>query len=262
MLDFLRKENKVVLVLGGGSARGVAHIGVLKVLEREKIPIDMIIGTSMGALIGAAYAIGIPMKRMEEKAYGFSANMLIDPTIPRMGLLAGNKLENVIRDIIGNKGFGDCRIPLAVVATDIEANEEVVYKNGEMIKIIRASCSWPGIFNPVRLGGRLVVDGGIKNSVPTKIAKTVDGFNYMIAVDVGFCVRHGRIDSIFQMILQSFQIMGNELNKYQASGADAIIAVDLGDLDQTAFNRASEAVAKGTEAAEKVIGKIKKDLHI
>ncbi len=262
MLEFLHKKNKVVLVLGGGSARGIAHIGVLKVLDREKIPIDMIIGTSMGALIGAAYAIGISMKHMEEKAYGFSSNKLIDPTIPKMGLLAGNRLEIAIRDIIGNKGFADCRIPLAVVATDIEANEEVVYKNGDMAKIIRASCSWPGIFNPVRLGGRLVVDGGIKNSVPTRIARTLDGFNYMIAVDVGFCVRQGKIDSIFQMILQSFQIMGNELNKYQASGADAIIAVDLGDIDQTAFNRAREAVAKGAEAAEKVIDRIKKDLHI
>lgn len=262
IIPFLRKKKKVVLVLGGGSARGIAHIGVLKVLEREKIPIDMIVGTSMGALVGAAHAVGIPMKRMEEKAYAFSANMLIDPTIPKMGLLAGNKLENVIRDVIENRTFKDCRIPLAIVTTDIEANEEVVYQNGDLVKIIRASCSWPGIFNPVNMGGRLIVDGGVKNSVPTSAAKTLDGYDYTIAVDVGFCVRKARIENALQMILQSFQIMGNELNKYQARAADVAISVELGDFDQTAFGRAREAVAKGVEAAEKALVKIKKDLRI
>jgi len=259
LFSFFKRKKAVTLVLGGGSARGIAHIGVLKVLEREKIRIDKVVGTSMGALVGAAYALGIPVERMEEKALKFSVNRLLDPVLPKMGLLAGNRLEAAIKDIIEERGFEDCKIPLSIVATDIETNEEMVYRKGGLSSIIRASCSWPGVFNPVRIDGRLLVDGGIKNSVPTKIARTLDP-DFMIAVDVGFCVRYGKIENIFQMILQSFQIMGHELNRYQANEADVVIEVDLGDLDQTAFHRSREAIMKGTEAAESKIRHIKREL--
>ncbi|MFA6078451.1 MAG: patatin-like phospholipase family protein [Candidatus Omnitrophota bacterium] len=263
MFDFLglRKKRCVTLVLGGGSARGLAHIGVLKVLERERIPIDNIVGTSMGAFIGAGYATGIPLEKMEEKAHKFSIKRLLDPTLPKIGLLSGDKLESIIKDTIENRAFDDCRIPFTVVTTDIEKNEEVSYKEGNLAKIVRASCSWPGIFNPVRIDGRLLVDGGIKNSVPTKIARK-DGCDYMIAVDVGFCVKIGKITNIFEMLLQSFQIMGHELNQYQADEADSVITVNLGDFDQAAFHRSREAIKKGAEAAEKAVDKIKRDLHI
>lgn len=256
-----KTHKKATLVLGGGSARGVAHIGVLKVLERERIEIERIVGTSMGALIGASYAVGTPIDKLEEKAYSFVMNQLLDPTIPRMGLLAGEKLEATIKEIIDNKNFEDCRMPVSIVTTDIENDIEVVYEKGDMAKIIRASCSWPGIFNPVRIDGRLLVDGGIKNSVPTKIAKTFNP-DYTIAVDVGFCVRHGRIENILQMLLQSFQIMGHELNKYQANEADVVINVELNELDQTAFNRSREAVYEGMRSAEAMVGQIKKDMAI
>ena len=255
------KKRKVTLVLGGGSARGVAHVGVLSVLERENIPIDMIVGTSMGALIGGGYAVGVPLRVMRERAEKFTTNQLLDPTIPAMGLLAGEKLESVIRDLMDERTFEDAKIPLAIVTTDIEMGEEVVYRHGNLVKIVRASCSWPGIFNPVRIDGRLLVDGGIKNSVPTRIAKEL-GADYIIAVDVGFCVKKVKIDNIFQMILQSFQITGEELNRHQSLLADRIIKVELGDMDQAAFSRGAEAVEKGVEAAELMIGHIKKDLRI
>lgn len=259
MFNLFKKKRNVTLVLGGGSARGMAHIGVLKVLEREHVPINRIVGTSMGALIGAAYSIGVSLQTMEEKAYKFSMNRLLDPTMPKMGLLAGDKLEAVIRELIDEKGFADCRTPLAIVTTDIENGEEVVYQEGDLVRIVRASCSWPGIFNPVRIGNRLLCDGGIKNSVPTKIAKTL-GSSYIIAVDAGFCVRRGKIENMIQMIVQSFQITGEELNKYQAREADVIIKVDMPGIDQAAFNKAAEMVKKGAEAAESKIGQIRKDL--
>jgi NTE family protein len=261
MFDFLKKKKKVALVLGGGSARGIAHIGVLKVIEKEKIPIDMIVGTSMGSLIGAAYAAGVTPAAMEADAATFTANKLLDPTIPTMGLLAGEKLETAIRELIDHKTFSDCKIPFAVVTTNIETAEEIVHQSGDMIKAIRASCSWPGIFNPVRIGGKLLVDGGIKNSVPTKIARAL-GAEYVLAVDVGFCVKEGPIKNIFQMILQSFQITGEELNKYQSVDADCLIKVDLGHIDQVAFDKAKESIQKGTEAAELMIPQLKKDLRI
>ncbi|MBU0606114.1 MAG: patatin-like phospholipase family protein [Candidatus Omnitrophica bacterium] len=261
MFNFLKKRKKVTLVLGGGSARGLAHIGVLKILEREKVPIDSIIGTSMGAMIGASYSVGVPIAQMEERAYKFTTKKILDPTMPTMGLLAGEKLESTIKHLIDNKQFDDCKIPLAVVCNDIETGEEVVFQRGNLVKVVRASCSWPGIFNPVRIDGRLLSDGGIKHSVPTKIARDL-GADYVIAVDVGFCVRKGKIDNIFQMIVQSFQIMGEELNRHQSRDADAIIKVFLTDVDQSAFDKSHEIIAKGVEAAEAGIGQIKRDLKI
>lgn len=261
MFNPFRKKREVTLVLGGGSARGLAHIGALKVLERNQIPIDRIVGTSMGALIGAAYSIGDSIEGMERKARKFSVNKLLDPTIPKIGLLAGEKLEKIIKTLIDNKKFADCRIPFTAVTTDIQNGEEIIYQKGDLSRIVRASCSWPGIFNPVKIDGRLLCDGGIKNSVPTRIAKAL-GADYMIAVDVGFCVKDGAITNIFQMILQSFQIMGEELNKYQARESDIIIKVDLGNIDQISFERAGEAIKKGEEAAESKIKQIKKDLRL
>jgi len=265
MLGFLKKRwkgRKVTLALGGGSARGLAHIGVLRVLEREKIAIDRIVGTSMGAMIGAAYSIGVPIKEMEDKAYGFSVNKLLDPTFRGMGLLVGNRLEANIRNLIDSKTFADCKIPLSVVTTDIESGDEIVHQSGDLIKIVRATCSWPGIFEPVRVGGRLLCDGGIKNSVPAKIARELTPDNYILAVDVGFCVRHGKMENIFQIILQSLQIIGEELNKYQSGIADCAIKVDLPEIDQVAFNRSREVVVKGAEATEAKIAQIKKDLRL
>lgn len=261
MLEFLKKKRSAMLVLGGGSARGLAHIGVLKVLEREKIPIHRIVGTSMGALVGAAWAVGVPVKKMEHIASNFSWRSIFDPTLPKMGLLAGKKLEKVVTELTENKGFKDCKIPVAIVTTDIEKNERVVFQKGDLQKVICASCSWPGIFNPVRIDGRLLVDGGIKNSIPTRVARSLDS-GYMIAVDVGFCVKEEKINNIFQMLLQSFQIMGEELNRYQARISDTMIKVDLGDMDQAAFNRGKEAMAKGEQAAEAKVGQIKRILSV
>lgn len=261
MFRFWKKKPSVTLALGGGSARGLAHIGILKIFEREHIPIDRIVGTSMGAFIGAAYAAGIPVREMEEHAYRFTLNRLLDPTIPRMGLLAGDKLETIIKDLLRGKTFDDCRIPIAIVTTDIETGDEVIHDKGNLIKIVRASCSWPGIFNPVKVDGRLLSDGGIKNSVPTKIAKRL-GAEYLIACDVGFCVKKGKIDNVFQMLLQSFQITGEELNKYQASEADIVIKVGLDGIDQAAFHRSKEIVAEGIGAAESTVDRIKRDLGI
>ncbi len=261
MLQFLKKKRSVVLVLGGGSARGLAHIGVLKALEREKIPIHRVVGTSMGALIGAAYSVGVSVKKMEDMAHKFNWKTIFDPTLPRIGLLAGKKLERIVAELTENKGFSDCKIPLAIVATDIEKNERIVFQKGNLQKVICASCSWPGIFNPVRIEGRLLVDGGIKNSVPTRIARSLDP-GYMIAVDVGFCVKEGKITNIFQMLLQSFQIMGEELNRYQSRISDTLIKVELGDIDQAGFGRSREAIAKGEEAALGKIGQIKRMLSI
>ena len=258
---FKKKKRRVTLVLGGGSARGLAHIGVIGVLKEKGIPIDNIVGTSMGALVGASYSVGMSLKEMYDIAEHFTMNQLLDPTIPRIGLLAGKKLEAMIRKLTQGKSFKDCKIPLSIVTTDIENGEDVIFQEGDLVKTVQASCSWPGIFNPVEIDGRLLVDGGVKNSVPTNIARDL-GADYILAVDVGFCVKVGKIDNIFQMILQSFQIMGEELNQYQSKGADFTIKVELGNLDQAAFDRAHEAMMKGAAIAMEKMPALIKDLGL
>ena len=137
MLNIFKKK-KVALVLGGGSARGLAHIGVLKILQSENIPVDLVVGTSIGAFVGAHYALGLPLEMAENMALTLKTKDLMDFMIPpRMGLLGGERIHDLIESIIGDKGFGDLKIPLAIVATDIENGEEVVFTDGPLTKLIR-----------------------------------------------------------------------------------------------------------------------------
>jgi len=253
------KKRKVVLALGGGSARGFANIGVLKVLEREKIPIDMIIGSSMGALIGATYSLGNPVKTIIQEAEKFSWKRILDMTFPRVAVLEGKKIANVIGHLTDHKTFEDCKIPIAITATDIETGGEVLFSSGNLQKIILASCSWPGFFPPVEVNGQLLCDGGIRNSVPAKWAKDL-GATFVIAVRVGFAPQRIESTNIFQLMIQSIQIMGEELDKYQSTKADVVVEPDLRGISQLDFNKAREIINSGEIATEKVIGKLKRAL--
>ena len=252
-------NHKVALVLGGGSARGIAHLGVLKVLKREKIPVDLVVGTSVGSLMGAVYALDSPLDSAIDTALHTSWKNLSDFVISRMGLLEGRDLEKIIATSVGWKKFEDLKIPLAIVTTDAETGEEVVYTSGNLIKLIRASCSIPGVFIPVKIENRLLIDGGIKNTVPVSVARNMQA-DFVIAVDVGFCIKRGPLRNIFQVIFQAVQIMGQELNNYQTIPADVAIRPDLGDLDQLAFDRAKEAIEKGEKAAEETLPYLIKSL--
>lgn len=259
---FNAKPKKIALVLGGGGARGLAHIGILKVFEREDIKVDLVVGTSMGSVVGAAYSLGFPTTVMEKRATALSWTDLFDPTIPAMGFIEGAKMRNVINEMLEGKTFIDTKIPLAVVTTDIEKAEEVVYTSGPLVKLVLASSSWPGLYNPIRHDSRLLVDGGIKNSVPVSIARSL-GADFIIACDVGFCVTKGvEIKNAMRMMLQSFQIMGEEMNTLQSKNADILIEPDLGNIDQAAFDRASDIIPKGQEAAEKALPFIQRRLGL
>ena len=255
------KKRKIALALGGGAARGLANIGVLKVLERERIPIDLIVGSSIGGLIGASYALGVPLYQMENTALQLSMKKLADFAISRISIMKGKKLENIVEALTDKKNFKDARIPIAITTTDIETGEEVVHMKGHLQKIIQASCSWPGIFPPVLIDGRKLGDGGIRNSIPAKVAKRL-GATHVIAVDIGFAVKKGRIDNLFQMFIQSIQILGEELDSYQSMQADIVIKPKLHNIDQFAFHAAKQALADGIEAAEKAIPLIKKKLKL
>jgi len=252
------RKKKVALVLGGGSARGFAHIGVLKVFQREKINFDLVVGTSIGAFIGAYYALGEDITRAEDIALKYDVRESLDIMLPPvMGLIKGERIYNVIKDLLGETRFSDTKIPFVAVAADIENGQEYVFTEGSIAEAVRVSCSYPGIFVPQRINNHLLVDGGIVNTVPVSVAKRM-GADIVVAVDVGFCVQAGEIKNIFGVILQAFQITGDVLNRYQAMEADIIIKPDLGSINQLDFASAAIAIQKGEIAALEKLKVVKK----
>lgn len=165
---------RIGLALGSGAARGLAHIGVLKVLEEAKIPIDIIAGTSMGALIGAMYASGVPVDHMERAALEIdwrSLARLLDPILPFSGLTDSRRLVSFMAELLPARDFNDLNRPLAITATDINTGEAVIIKQGDLLEALRASLAFPGIFSPVRFGERFLVDGGLCKPIPTDVAR-------------------------------------------------------------------------------------------
>jgi len=167
---------KLGIALGSGAARGLAHIGVLKVLEEADIQIDIITGTSMGAFIGAMYAAGVPVAQMEQVALEIdwlSMARLIAPVMPTSGLSDGKKLVAFMAELLPARDFKDLLLPLAITATDINTGEAIIIKQGDLLEALRASLAFPGIFSPVRFGQRFLVDGGLCNPIPADVARNL-----------------------------------------------------------------------------------------
>ena len=179
-------RKRIALALGSGAARGLAHIGVLKVFHENSIPVHIVAGSSMGAFIGALYAAGLSVEQIEEIACNvdlkLTAKMMM-PSLKRSGLVAGERIKNLINTIVGNLNIDDCKIPFAAVATDLMSGEEIVIRHGSLTEAVRASISIPAIFTPVRYKNGFLVDGGLVNPVPVSVAKNM-GADIVIAVNV------------------------------------------------------------------------------
>ena len=179
-------ERKIGLALGSGAARGFAHIGVLKVLDEEKIPIDFIAGTSIGAFIGAIYASGVSAKDMEDLVLNLDrrkTTSFFTPTIPYSGLVEGRRITEFLKSIIGNPNIEDLNIPFAAIATDVMSGREVIMTKGSAVEAVRASISIPGIFTPSKYNGNFLVDGGLVNPVPVNCVRDM-GADFVIAVNI------------------------------------------------------------------------------
>ena len=180
-------KQKIGLALGGGAARGMAHIGVLNVLEREGIPIDLIAGTSSGAVVGALYARSKNAGLIKQRVIDLSQRRitrLIDPALPRTGFIKGQKFNDLLASFLdGNIKFSDLLIPFACTATDIDTGEAVVFDRGSVIEAVRASISLPGIFTVAKRQARYLVDGGLANPVPVDLARKM-GADFVIASNV------------------------------------------------------------------------------
>lgn len=255
-------QKKIGLALGAGGAKGLAHIGVLQVLLREKIPIDMIAGCSMGAIVGAAYAAGIDVDIMEKFAENMNSSLFTDVTIPRIGLMKGDKALEILRLLTHHKTFAQLEIPLKVVATDIEKGEMIVFEEGEVAIAVRASSSIPGIFRPVNIKGRLFVDGAVTVRLPVATVKEM-GADFVIGVDVKtYPSESVKVNNIYDVIMRSIDILENEACKPYINMCDILINPDVRGVDTNDFSKAKECIELGRAAAEGKIEQLKEKLAI
>lgn len=243
------RSGGVALALGGGGARGIAHIGVLKVLAEEGIPVRAVAGTSAGALVGAALAAGRDWRWLREEARRLRWTDLVQPAVPRMGILATERLERYLERTLGAWRFEDLEIPFAAVAVDIVAGAEVVLREGALAPALRASCSVPGIFAPVSLGGRLLVDGGLLNDVPADVARALAG-GPVVAVKLNGGPREPtQPRSILDVITASLALLALHGIQQGLAAADVVIAPDLARASYRNLRKVDEMFAAGERAA-------------
>ncbi len=249
------KPARIALVLGAGASRGFAHIGVLKVLESNKIPIHLIVGTSMGSVIGSLYAYGNDAFQLQKMSFSIEKGDIFDYTLPDNGFIKGEKLEEFINRNLKNTPIEKLKVPFYAVSADIQSGGEVVFGRGNTGTAVRASCSIPGIFRPVKIGDRMYVDGGIVSPVAVEAARR-HGADFVIAVDVSSGAGYGLPENTIETILQSVSIMYSKLASLQLSKADIVIRPRVGSIASDDFSKRHEAILEGEKAALEVLPQI------
>ncbi|GER94404.1 esterase [hot springs metagenome] len=250
-----QKPAKVALVLGAGASKGFAHIGVLKVLESNRIPIHMVVGTSAGSFVGSLYAYGYDSFQLQKMAISIEKGDIADISIPDNGFIKGELLENYINRAVRNTPMEKMRIPFYAVATNIQNGQEVVFGTGNTGKAVRASCSIPGIFRPVKITGQMYVDGGVVSPVAVDAARRM-GADIVIAVDISADIANIQPESTIETILQSISIMYSRISNVQLSKADVVIKPKVGYIGSADFNKRHEAILEGEKAAMEALPKI------
>jgi NTE family protein len=260
------------LALGGGGVRGLAHIGVLKVLEREGIPIHFLAGTSMGGLVAAAYASGLSARELEAEALRMSRprNLLalLDRRLPSRGLLQGEQVEQYLAELLGDVSFDELRIPLALIAADLNTEQKAVLQQGRLVDAVRCTIAFPGLFSPVELCDQLLVDGGLLDNLPAGVVRQM-GADVVVAVTVATTqesvalfaeklyrrrfVPTGLVD-IMEVVWRSLGVMMHEIDRYglQAASADLLLcpAIPSEVTVFTGLNHADRIIASGERAAQ------------
>ncbi|MDP3058213.1 MAG: patatin-like phospholipase family protein [bacterium] len=242
------------LALGGGGARGVAHIGVLSAIEEAGLTVHSIAGTSVGSLIGALYASGMSPAKMLEIAEHIGWSDLVSLTVPRASLVNATKMVQMIDELLGEADFTNLLIPFVAIACDLRTGEEIVLREGNVSTAVIASSSIPGIFAPVEMGGRLLVDGGIVNTVPVNVAKKL-GADVVLAVSLLEKISDtGHLGNIFDILTQALEI-------YQRSQVmdkpDILIIPDLGGESLGSLSNARRYYEAGKAATEKALSQLK-----
>ena len=239
----------IALALGGGFARGFAHLGVLKVFQKYDIRVSHIAGSSVGSILGAAYASGAPLERIIETCRTLRFRDIARWRVSRLGLASNQRLASLIDRVLGSRQFEDLKIPLAVVATDLSTGEPVVFTQGNLVDAIRASCAFPGLFEPVQIGTRCLADGGLVAPVPTQAARFI-GAQTVVGVSVGMQDGHrGVPTNIFQVVSRAVSAAQKHQLEVWERHADLVLRPDVQFLAWDDFARADEAIEAGAAAA-------------
>lgn len=239
---------RIGLALGSGGAKGFAHVGVLKALAENGIPVHVVSGSSMGSLVGAFYVTGMQPSFMERLARTLTWRHWVDVTVPRVGLVAGRKVRDLVALLTRNATFAEAQIPFAVVATELVSRRLVTFTSGSIADAVRASISIPGVFVPLVRDDGVFVDGGVMERVPIAAAKQL-GASVVIAVDVTATHKRTLPETMLDVVSMSLDAMQEPFMEERIQAADVCIQPDLSDIGSSQFHRAGEAIDIGYQAA-------------
>jgi NTE family protein len=258
------RKIRIALALGGGAARGFAHIGVIKALEAQGIVPDIVVGTSAGSVVGALYAAGSNGFELQRTAMDMNEAEISDWALPffskASGVLKGDALQNYVNRAVKNVPIERLRIPFGAVATDLQTGKPILFQRGNTGQAVRASSSVPGVFQPVKIGTHSYVDGGLVAPVPVKFARDM-GADFIIAVNISTQTEAQAAASNLEVLMQTFSIMGQRLNYFELKEADVVIAPSLGAMGSSDFAGRNRAILAGEQAAAAVMPQLKAKLR-
>ena len=239
---------RIGLALGGGAARGFAHIGVIQVLEESGIKPQLVVGTSAGSLVAALYAAGMSGAELGMLAVGMDESALTDWSFPGRGVIRGDALARYVREQTGGRTIEQFKLPLGIVATDLDSGQAILFQRGDPGTAVRASSAVPAVFQPVKIGEREYVDGGLVSPVPVRFARQM-GAELVLAVDISSPPEGQATGDAMRMLLQTFAIMGKSINAFELRDADVVLRPRLAGIGGADFGARQRAILAGREAA-------------
>jgi NTE family protein len=252
---------KIGLALGGGAAKGFAHIGVIKMLEASGIHPDVVAGTSAGSVVGALYASGMDAFALQETAFGLDEAKIRDVRLFSGGLVQGRALQDYINQLLHHQSIEQLKIPFAAVATQLETGQRTVFVRGNTGQAVRASSSIPGVFEPTEINGKHYVDGGVVSPIPVDAARQL-GADFVIAVDISTKPSGSNPQGMMNIVGQTIAIMGQQLGAQEIARADVVIRPNLGNIGPTDFEQKNQAILEGERAALAAIPAIRAKLAV
>ena len=250
---------RLALALGGGAARGFAHVGVIQVLEAEGIKPELVTGTSAGSFVAALYAHGKNGQQIEQMALGLEETVIADWTLPFVGrgLIRGDALARYLNQQLGVRTIETARIPLGIVATRLDDGESVVFRTGDLATAVRASSAVPGVFEPVSISGRDHVDGGVTSPVPVDAARAM-GAEVILAVDISSRPEDVEASNALKILLKSSHIMGKRISQYELSNASVVVKPHLEGISSIDFANRRKAIEAGRQAMRLALPALRK----
>ncbi len=254
-----KRQPRLGLALGGGAARGFAHIGVIQVLEEAGIKPDLVVGTSAGSLVAALYAYGKNGAELASVALTLDEGAITDWAYPSRGMIRGEALARFVREQTGGLNIEQMKVRLGIVATDLDSGAAILFERGDAGQAVRASSAVPAIYQPVKIGGREYVDGGLVSPVPVRFARQM-GAEMVLAVDISSPPDGNNTGDTLKLLLQTFAIMGRSINQFELREADVVLRPALTGVSSADFTSRVRAIRAGREMATQLLPEIRAKL--